>query len=57
MRKRITICLVCSLLLISVIVSSCSFFQQQPKITYDPNKTYAAFLVLEVPPARPLWKA
>ena len=47
MRKRTAICLLCSLVLISLIVSSCSFFQQQPKITYDPNKSYAAFLVLE----------
>ncbi len=47
MWKRTAICLLCSLVLISVIVSSCTFFQQQPKITYDPNKTYAAFLVLD----------
>lgn len=31
--------------MLSLIVSSCSLFQ--PKITYDPNKTYAAFLVLD----------
>jgi hypothetical protein len=35
------------LFIISLVASSCSFIQQQPKITYDPNKTYAAFLVLD----------
>jgi ABC-type branched-subunit amino acid transport system substrate-binding protein len=33
------------MVLISLIVSSCSFFQQP--ITYDPNKNYAAFLVVD----------
>ncbi|MGA2367940.1 MAG: hypothetical protein ABSF74_05155 [Dehalococcoidia bacterium] len=37
-------------MLISLIVSSCSFFQ--PKITYDPNKDYAAFLVLDTATAK-----
>ncbi|MGA2158518.1 MAG: hypothetical protein ABSG90_04805 [Dehalococcoidia bacterium] len=45
MKKRTAILISCSLVMLSLIVSSCSLFQ--PKITYDPNKTYAAFLVLD----------
>ena len=47
MRKRTAICSLIFVLVISILASSCSFFQ--PQITYDPNKTYAAFLVLDSP--------
>jgi len=50
MKKRTAIFISCSLVMLSLIVSSCSLFQ--PKITYDPNKTYAAFLVLDNPVAK-----
>ena len=36
-----------SLVLISLLTSSCSFLQQLQPVTYDPNKTYAAFLVVD----------
>ncbi len=36
-----------TLILISLVASSCSFLQQMQPATYDPNKTYAAFLVVD----------